>query len=193
MITSRPAYCVQKLGSSNRKHINRAVSGNLLPKTRNKMEEKKKKEMPHSQANARLKEFSSHALMCYTHQLLCLKWNWCARSLAVPRECENFTYSNSTPVNLNFFLKSCSCLHLGVPSRHFPLTTAWRIWEWHHWAPSGHCTDPTRCSLLTAQLLGNKGQVIRHLEGQLICHPLINASVAKLWSRTPLWCTEQIG
>lgn len=43
MITSRPAYCVQKLGSSNRKHINRAVSGNLLPKTRNKMEEKKKR------------------------------------------------------------------------------------------------------------------------------------------------------
>ena len=32
-------------------------------------------------------------------------------------------------------------------------------------------------------LVWNKGQVIRHLEGQLICHPLINASMANLSSR----------
>ncbi len=47
--------------------------------------------------------------------------------------------------------------------------------------------------LLTAQLLWNKGQVIRHLEGQLICHPLINASAANLRSRTPPRRPEQKG
>lgn len=204
MITSRPAYCVQKLGSSNRKHISRAVSGNLLPNTRNKLVEEKKRNATFSglchsthvmilNQSPIKRQFSSCALMCYTHQLLCLKWEPMCMVSGCSWGMWDFTYFTSTPVNLNFFLKSCSCLHSGVTSRHFPLTTARRIWEWHHWAPSGHRTDPSRCSLLTRLLLWNKGQVIRRLEGQLICHPLINASVAKLWSRTPLWCTEQIG
>lgn len=67
-------------------------------------------------------------------------------------------------------------LHPGVSLHNGPVNT--RL------APLSSIRTP-RPSPLTAQLLWNKGQVIRHLEGQLICHPLINASAANLRSRTP--------
>lgn len=113
--------------------------------------------------------------------LISLRWNLMRRVAASFWESENFNYLASAPANLNnWLLNSCSHQRRGVASRRFP-STGRRIPDWHHLARP----QRLRPSLLTARLLWNKGQAIRHLEGQLICHPLINASAANLRSRTP--------